>query len=696
MFTFLGTLYAQAQRNCGTMQHYEHQIKKNPNYRLSLENNRIDYNNNRYARTSAVVTIPVVVHVLYNTSSQNISDQQIASQIDVLNQDYRKKNTDISKVPTVFSSIAADIEIEFCLAQRDEKGNTTSGITRTFTNKTSFDVDLDDAKFSSNGGKNAWDRDKYLNIWIVPAIPGGTLGYAQFPGAGAKETDGVVIVHKYFGTMGTAVSPFNLGRTCTHEVGHWLGLYHTFQDGCKGSSSATCSKDGDEVCDTPPTATENYGCPVTKNSCRETPTDNIDMTMNYMDYVNDNCMYMFTTGQKTRILSFLNGTRSAILTSNGCSPVQQYTLDVGIADIVYPAITECSPLISPKVELKNHGKSALTFVTISYSYNNGTSKVFNWTGNLASQATEVVTLPQDSIKTGSNTISVSTSLPNGQTDQQLSNDLATLTFEIKNPKKLPFTEGFEQSNFTNNGWEIINPDQSYTWARTTVAAKTGIASLTINNYDYAGGNGLKDELISPLLYINNPATLSFDVAYKLYTELTLDEIYSDTLEILVSDDCRLSYNTVFKKAGQELTTGTPYFTTSEFVPTSTQWRNYQVDLDEFKGKYVFVNFRNISDNENYLYLDNISIVEKSVGVEDDLEKDKFLIFPNPASTSIKILSKYPIQSAKLLDVSGRVIKNLQELQVESDINVEDVNKGIYLLEVVTQAGKTTKKVVIDK
>lgn len=695
LLIIVSALCSYAQRTCGTMDHHEKLIKKNPSYRLAMEAVITSFSLQRKNQSSAVVKIPVVVHVLYNSTVQNISDQQIISQIAVLNEDYRKSNSDISKVPSVFSTLAADVEIEFCLAQRDDKGNISNGITRTFTNKTSFDPDLDDAKFSANGGKDAWDSDKYLNIWVVPAIPGGTLGYAQFPGAG-KATDGVVIVHKYFGTIGTAVSPFNLGRTTTHEVGHWLGLFHTFQDGCRGTSSGTCSTAGDKVCDTPPTSAENYGCPITKNSCTESPTDRVDMTMNYMDYVNDACMYMFTSGQKTRMLSFLNGTRQDILTSNGCNPVQQYSIDAGITEIVYPDVTQCSPLITPRIELKNHGTTTLTSVNILYNFNNQSQKQYNWTGSLASLGTVIIDLPKDSLPSGLNSFTAATSLPNNQSDLQASNDQITKTFEIKIPKNIPFNEGFELSNFVNTGWEILNPDRSFGWTRTTSAAKTGNASIAINNYDYAGGNGFKDELISPLIYIKSPSRLSFDVAYKLYTELTLSEVFSDTLEILVSDDCKLSYATVFKKFGLDLTTGTPYFTTDEFIPNSTEWRKYEINLDGFEGKYIFINFRNISDNENYLYLDNINVSEKSVGVEDDLENDKLLLFPNPASTSVKILSKSPLLRIKLFDVTGKLIKEVGNGLFEQDLDLSDLNGGVYLVDVITQSGKTTRKVIVDK
>jgi hypothetical protein len=256
----------------------------------------------------ALVTIPVVVHVVWNTAAENISEAQILSQIAVLNADFRRLNTDVSGVPSAFT--AADANIEFCLATVDPNGNVTTGINRVQTATTAFGTN-DQVKSSTTGGANAWDRNRYLNLWVCD-ISGGILGYAQFPG-GSAATDGVVIDYQYYGTTGTATAPFNKGRTGTHEVGHWLNLYHIWGDdgtGCTGT---------DNVADTPNQADENYGCPVFPAvSCSNGP--NGDMFMNYMDYTDDACMFMFSNGQATRMQALFaaGGTRASLLTSNGC------------------------------------------------------------------------------------------------------------------------------------------------------------------------------------------------------------------------------------------------------------------------------------------------------------------------------------------------------------------------------------------
>ena len=305
----MSTLYAQ--RQCGTMEHHEHLLQQDPAAQQRMDKIE-DFTQSFIAnggQQKVVVTIPVVVHVVYNTTAQNISTTQIQSQLDVLNKDFRRLNTDASLVPSAFSSLAADCEINFCLATVDPNGAATSGIIRKQTSVTSFTTD-DKVKYASTGGSDAWPASKYLNLWVCN-LSGGVLGYAQFPGTGVAATDGVVIGYTCFGTTGTAQAPFNKGRTATHEVGHWLNLRHIWGD------DGTACTGSDLVSDTPNSAGPNYGCPTYPSvSC----SNSGDMHMNYMDYVDDACMYMFTAGQKARMQALFasGGVRSSLLTSNGC------------------------------------------------------------------------------------------------------------------------------------------------------------------------------------------------------------------------------------------------------------------------------------------------------------------------------------------------------------------------------------------
>ena len=252
----------------------------------------------------AVITIPVVVHVLYKTAAQNISDEQIKTQIDVLNRDFRRMNTDTVNTPERFRYLAADVQLQFQLATADPKGRATNGIVRKTTNVTHWTTD-DKIKFSSQGGDDAWDTRSYLNIWVGDLFT--LLGYSSVPGA-STEKDGVVINYTAFGTIDIA-TPYNLGRTVTHEVGHWLGLKHIWGDSYCGD---------DLVDDTPKQGNFTTGCPnAFRSSCNNGELG--DMYMNFMDFTNDACMNLFTTGQKNRMLSFFKegGPRSLLKSTTG-------------------------------------------------------------------------------------------------------------------------------------------------------------------------------------------------------------------------------------------------------------------------------------------------------------------------------------------------------------------------------------------
>lgn len=321
------SLFAAAQdlekqlpvKRCSSFEVYKQMLLSDPSF--AKNQNDIESFTKNYVQSHAssrsvsaagtvVYTIPVIVHVVYNTTAQNISDAQIQSQIDVLNKDYEALNTDIGKVPSVWTSLVADCQIKFCLATIDPNGAATTGIRRVHTTKTSFSTN-NNVKYTSKGGDNAWPAASYLNLWVCK-LGGGVLGYAQFPG-GKAATDGVVITYTGFGTTGTAKSPYNLGRTATHEIGHWLNLRHIWGDdgtGCNGS---------DLVGDTPNQADEHYGCPAFPQvSCSNGP--NGDMFVNYMDYTDDRCMYMFTNGQKDRMTATLvtGGSRHSVTISGKC------------------------------------------------------------------------------------------------------------------------------------------------------------------------------------------------------------------------------------------------------------------------------------------------------------------------------------------------------------------------------------------
>ncbi|WP_336514239.1 M43 family zinc metalloprotease [Pollutibacter soli] len=254
------------------------------------------------------IYIPVVVHVVYSDDAGNISDDQIQSQIDILNADFNKTNSDFAKVPNVFVNRAGEARIHFQLATADPEGRATTGIIRKKSGRMMW-LDDDLVKYDGHGGSTAWDSKSYLNIWVAN-LSGGLLGYASFPG-GLAEKDGVVIRPNVFGSRGKLMPTFNKGRTASHEVGHWLNLKHLWGD-------ITCGDD--DVFDTPKQRSHNTGCPsFPRINAGCDNGANGDMFMNFMDFTNDACMGMFTIGQVFMMRSMFEEDmpRNAMLESRG-------------------------------------------------------------------------------------------------------------------------------------------------------------------------------------------------------------------------------------------------------------------------------------------------------------------------------------------------------------------------------------------
>lgn len=273
-------------RNCVAHEVYEQQLAADPQFalrRAEIESYLEEYVKTVQLRSGDVVTIPVHFNVLYKTAAQNISNAQLQSQIDVLNEDFGATNADNGNTPSLFiQTLSGDIGVAF-------SWNSSTGVTRKSTNKQSWQAN-DAMKKANQGGIDPTSPTTKLNIWVCN-LANGILGYAQFPG-GSPATDGVVLDDNATGRIGTAQAPYGLGRTATHEVGHWLNLRHIWGD-------ATCGNDF--VSDTPVHNASNGGCPAFPHysTCSGTP---VEMTMNYMDYTYDACMYMFTQGQSARML----------------------------------------------------------------------------------------------------------------------------------------------------------------------------------------------------------------------------------------------------------------------------------------------------------------------------------------------------------------------------------------------------------
>jgi hypothetical protein len=698
------SLSAFAQRNCGVLQHEQFLQQKNPKraqeraaYESAVQN-WITKNNNagRTAQsTQSTIQIPLVVHMVYSSASDSVGDAQIFSQIQILNDDYTRNNADKVNTPASFTTAASAPMVQYCWATRDPLGNPTSGIERRKSTTTSWTTD-DKVKAYSTGGLDAWDPSKYFNIWVCP-LGSGLLGYGEFPTGTLSNTYGFVAVNTGFGNTGMAAAPYNLGRTATHEIGHCFNLIHIWGD------EAACT--GTDQCnDTPNQADKNFGCPAYPHTdACQTSAPGV-MTMNYMDYTDDACMNMFTADQSTRMLAVVNNPPyNALLSSNGCLPFTLPPLDAGITGVNQPVGLGCVTTVTPNVTLKNWGANTLTAVTMQYKIDGGAVQSYTWTGSLASLVTTTVTLPSMTTTAGSHTFSVNSASPNGGADGNNANDASSSTFTITSGvgQPLPYFEGFENTTFPTNGVTLYNPDGATSWARTTVAHKTGVASGFMDYYNY-GASGQIDGLVLPALDLTGGSNqqMTFQVAYRLYTNPTASPNFSDTLEVVVSTNCGFTWTPVYKKFASTLTTATPVFSTVSFVPTATQWRQETVSLTSYVSSNTMIKFLGINGYENQMYLDDINITE-TTGIKNSVASIGVNIYPNPSADgkfTVDIKQNESINKLQIYDVLGNKVyevgPNIPAGQYNMDLS--NLNSGTYFVSILKGNVPAFTKIVITK
>ncbi len=592
--------YSQKIIKCITDEMHANLLKLHPELKIEEERgNQIALLASKELNKAGIVKyIPVVFHVIHKYGFENITQAQINDCIRVINEDFRKKSGTNGGSST--DSRAADVEIEFRLAQFDPSGNPTDGVNRIY-NPSSTDNAGEAAKTLSY-----WDSNKYYNIWVVNTIytsgSGTILGYATFPSSRASNPtrDGIIIRADQAGAIGNAMSS-QVGRTVTHESGHWLGLYHTFQDGCVGGTTANCASQGDRVCDTPPLADATYGCPSdATNTCSNDVPNLPDNIHNYMDYVDGTCMNMFTAGQVSRVNSQVASYRS-----NAYSTTNLSGSGIG-SDGSYITLSPSS--IAPPIN-------------------------FNFTA-----------------WSGSNW-------------------------------------AIENLNNSTNGWALNTSvgldDSRCMWIR------------TFNN----NVTNTRDGFYTANFNLSQTAkpVMKFYVAYAKKLEAS-----NDKLNVYISNNYGRTETFIKTVSANEMLTAGVM--TTEFSPTSSQWKQINIDLSDYK---TFTNARIRFELQalrgNNLYLDNFSI-ENATGISELLQHEmNFSFSPNPSIGNAVI--SFENKSAdeiniSLFDMSGKLISILAENNFAAgkhEINFERVNiqSGIYFLNVKTTEGSFAYKVVLE-
>lgn len=693
---------AQTHRTCATNQHHQWLMQTNPEYARAYQQREkfIDkwtqHHANDLNRSNSVPdTIPVVVHVVWKTAAQNVSDAQVQSQIDVLNEDFGRMNADTVNTPAVWKPIGGSLPYRFVLARRDPSGIATNGIVRVQTTTTTFSTN-DAVKFNSQGGSDSWDVTTYLNIWVCN-LGGSLLGYGEFPNGTPSNTYGFVCNYTAFGTIGTAQSPFDGGRTTTHEIGHCFNLAHIWGD------DGTACTGSDLVADTPNQADENYFCPTFPSvSCSNGP--NGDMFMNYMDYTDDACMNIFTVGQATRMTTALNAYYPTIINSIGLQPPSSNVTDAGISVITAPSGTLCSATISPVVTIRNFGATNLTSATINYQVDALAINTQAWTGNLAPGATSNVALPVIPVSAGAHTFTSYTTNPNGVADQNAGNDSNTSNFNtVASGAATPYAQGFEAGTFPPTGWSVTNPDAAITWASTTAAFHSGASSMWIDNANNNATGETDDMDTQPmdLTTVNNPE-LSFWMAYKLWTNPTASPNFSDTLDVLISTDCGVTFTNIFRKFGVALTTTTPTWQGSDFTPTAAEWRKETISLAAYAtNDNVVFRFRNTTDYENNLFIDDINI-DQALAVEEIKNDPSFSVYPVPSKGVVNMRWSSMANENISLVITNAIgeavyasnLKNYNGSEVKIDLG--KTAAGVYNVKVQSATKVVNQKIILNR
>ncbi len=665
---FLTAMMAQAQEkihHCITDElYFEDYLKKSPDatHRLeeALHGWEVYKKNPVFSKKQAVYRIPVVFHVIHEYGTENISKAQIEDQLRMLNEDFRRTNADAVNTRPVFQGVAADCQIEFVLATRDPQGNCTEGINRVYS------------KLTNNARDNVksvsyWPSDKYLNVWVVKSIEnsgdieGTTLGYAQFPWDrnSRPTTDGIVLRSDYVGTIGTS-STAKAGRVATHEVGHWLGLFHTFQGGCNPPSW------GENIDDTPPVSGPSYGCIQSSNTCTNDVPDLPDQIENYMDYSNGNCQNMFTYGQANLMDYVLNTYRTVLISASNAT-------NTGINGNTSTCV--------PKADFSNAVYSVcaggqVSFTDLSY---NATITSRTWTFQGGTPATSSVANPTITFNTPG-TYNVSLQVGNNNGNNTFSRNAIVIVHPTVSGIQAPVSEGMEGSTFPPTGWAVENGFTS-SWQKAGVGASGSSSALAVINTSTPDGTlfGLITDSYD-MINIKDPQ-LTFKAAHAARNATTIER-----LRVYASTDCGRSWVLIFQRAGTQLQTAPA--TTANFVPTASQWREYNVSLNNYVGRRnLVIKFEVQSNAGNNVYLDDINIGSISSTPEQEVFKSGLTVYPNPAAGEFNLDFEL-IEAGKIrvevLDLMGRQVLNkdfgfqasgAQTIQIPGS----ELSNGMYLI-----------------
>lgn len=706
-FTLVATaiaLFANAQQpagdKCATTGTTKEELAKNP--AMALQHAQFLYDLQNYLAANPQLTkaeksgepriIPVVFHIIYEGTSENISKAQVEDQVRIMNEDFRRLNADASSTPPAFDSVAVDCNIEFRLANLDPEGKCTDGITRTFSTRTS-------GASNQNGVKDViyWNRDNYLNIWVVKSIGalsnlGTVLGYAQFPLGGPTSTDGVVILSSWIGSIGTST---HRGRTATHEVGHWLGLRHIWGDEDCGT---------DLIFDTPVHKEANFGCFTYPkfNTCADGDTVRGEMFMNYMDYSDDYCMNMFSRGQKAVMDFVLEGPENGLIEGfreHIWSPENHVATGV----LNNPPVA-CAPI----ADFFGNKTMLCQGSTVNYTDNsyNGTVQSRQWTFEGANNPSSTSASPTATYATpGRYDVTLDVNNSQGSSTKTV-NDYVIVSSNTADDVNYGYFESFEGEDWFNNKWIVFDEDNSgHKWQRIIGAASDMFHSAYVNNFDNIQGS--VETLITPSYDLT---TVSSPVLTFKYSGATRDTSLNDVLKIWYSLNCGQSWTIRATINGPELANAGLY--TGAYLPPNVNvWNTKTVTLPSNVTNQDNVRFKfeltSGGFGSNNLFIDQINIANVSAINDNITDVVGLSIFPNPlGDNSVATLNFHMVQAGMVkvdvVDMLGRVVATVHNGQMQAGKQNIAIDRstfgadGVYFVRFNVDGKQAIKKIIVAK
>ncbi|MCB9240294.1 MAG: PKD domain-containing protein [Flavobacteriales bacterium] len=676
-------IFASAQR-CGTdefirewqSQHPENQ-QEHEQYINALS--QINHPGKNLQKKAEILTIPVVFHVVHNYGSENISKAQILEQLEILNQDFRRRNADTSITRDIFKDRAVDTEIEFRLANIDPKGNCTDGITRTASDLT---YGGDEAVKKLVG----WDYRKYLNVWVIHHIGmktenGIVAGYSRFPYQTSSLQDGIVIDHRYVGKSGTSNATV-AGRTLTHEIGHWLGLLHPFQSGC---GTDNCEDSGDMICDTPPVDGPSFGCPLGNNTCDNDSKDEPDMVENFMDYANGSCQNMFTQGQKEVMRHFLSEWiyRGANVSESNLASVGAFRSEA------------CAPVADFNThDAVNHVCPGQSLTFKDYSWN-GNITAYEWTFEGGSPATSVSSQPVIAYSIPGN-YKVTLKVTNDQGTSSLTKESFITVIPSGGVWASPFEEDFD-GIYSKDLWQG-ETNGKYGWRLKTDAAYSGKTSM-VCFIDNDIEEGTTFNLYSPYFnlskHLDLSPILSMRTAYSLRKSGT-----GEKLNVYATSDCGHTWRLLKTFVG-----ATTLYSKSDYNPawlpeTSDDWKVLEVPLDRFdldKQNEVRLRLEFVSGpGGNEVFIDDINVDQFALSEHTEERLAKPTIWPNPSSGQLSIQNPTNLSGQlTIYDVTGQLITT-QTLAPSSVSSHVLPGSGVYVVHTTLGDHFFTERVIVTQ